>query len=74
MPKSYAVSVVLYITSPAIGDVDEDGDIEIGIATNEAVNNGSKSVSYLIDASTASVVEGWYATLVDWLARLFYYR
>ena len=39
------------------------------------VNNGSQSVSYLIDASTASVVEGWYLLpLVDWLARLFYYR
>ncbi len=51
------------ITSPAIGDVDGDGDIEIGIATNEAVNNGSESVSYLIDATTAAVVPGWPATV-----------
>ena len=51
------------ITSPAIGDVDNDGDIEIGIATNEAINNGSQSVSYLIDASTAEVVPSWPAAV-----------
>ncbi len=51
------------ITSPTIGDVDGDGDIEIGIATNEAVDNESKSVSYLFDAATAEVVEGWPAAV-----------
>ena len=51
------------ITSPAIGDVDADGDIEIGIATNEAVNNGSQSISYLVDAATAEVVPGWPAAV-----------
>ena len=51
------------ITSPTIGDVDGDGDIEIGIATNEAVDNESKSISYLFDATTAELVEGWPATV-----------
>lgn len=51
------------ITSPAIGDVDDDGDIEIGIATNEGVENETKSVSYLFDASTAELVDGWPAAV-----------
>ena len=38
--------------------MDGDGDIEIGIATNEAVDNESKSVSYLFDATTAELVDG----------------
>jgi hypothetical protein len=47
------------IASAAVGDVDGDGDIEIGFGTNEAPNDGRNCVSYLVDADTASVVEGW---------------
>ena len=57
------VSGVRTITSPAIGDVDNDGSIEIGIATNEAVDNGSKSVSYLLDAASGEVKSGWPAAV-----------
>lgn len=47
------------ITSPAVGDVDNDGDIEISFGTNEAVNNESDSVAYLIDALTGQSEPGW---------------
>lgn len=47
------------ITSPTIGDVDGDGDIEIGLGTNEAVHGGNDSVSYLYDAVTATLEPGW---------------
>lgn len=52
-------SGVRIIASPAVADVDGDGDFEIGIATNEAANNGNDSVSYLIDADTGTFVDGW---------------
>ena len=58
-PELCGVSGTRSINSPTIGDVDGDGDIEIGVATNEAINNGSQSVSYLIDANTAEFVSGW---------------
>lgn len=56
-------SGVRTITSAAIADVDGDGSIEIGIATNEAVDNGSKSVSYLLNAQTGEVLSGWPAAV-----------
>ena len=47
------------ISSVAIGDVDNDGDIDFGVATNEAVQNESKSISYIIDAETGEPLPGW---------------
>ncbi len=52
-------SGVRIIASPAVADVDGDGDFEIGIATNEAANNGNDSVSYLFDADTGTLLDGW---------------
>ena len=47
------------ITSPTVGDTDGDGAIEIGLGTNEAVNNGNKSISYLFDAVSGTLEDGW---------------
>ncbi|MSP56482.1 MAG: hypothetical protein EXR69_12905 [Myxococcales bacterium] len=58
-PDLCGVSGVRIIASPAVADVDGDGDFEIGIATNEAANGGNDSVSYLYDADTATLVDGW---------------
>jgi hypothetical protein len=46
------------IASPTIGDVDGDGDPDIGIGTNEAVDE-RYSVSHLIDARTGEGLPGW---------------
>lgn len=47
------------INSPTVGDVDNDGEVEIGIGTNEAVNGGNASISYLIDAVSGTMEDGW---------------
>lgn len=47
------------ITSPTLGDVDGDGAVEIGLGTNETVNNGNASISYLIDAVSGVTEDGW---------------
>jgi hypothetical protein len=47
------------IASPTVGDVDGDGDVEIAIGTNEAVNDGNASVSYLYDAVSGTLLDGW---------------
>ncbi len=53
------VSGTRIIASPTLGDVDGDGAVEIGIGTNEAVNNGNSSISYLFDALTGVMKDGW---------------
>ncbi len=47
------------IVSPLLADVDGDGAMEIGYGTNEALNDGRFSASYLIDAATAVSEPGW---------------
>jgi hypothetical protein len=47
------------ITSPTVGDVDNDGDVEIGLGTNETVDGGNSSISYLFDALTGASEDGW---------------
>ena len=57
------------ITSPAIGDVDGDGDIEIGIATNEQFL--MEAISVLFDRCIDGICRMAYRLpLVVWLARL----
>jgi hypothetical protein len=58
-PSLCGVSGSRIITSPAIGDVDLDGDPDIALGSNEAANNGSDSVAYLIDGLTGEPFEGW---------------
>jgi hypothetical protein len=47
------------ITSPTVGDVDGDGDLEIGLGGNETVKGGNASVTHLIDALTGESMPGW---------------
>ncbi len=47
------------ITSPTVGDFDGDGDIEIGLGTNEPVNDGQYVASYLFDATSGTHADGW---------------
>jgi MYXO-CTERM domain-containing protein len=47
------------IASALVADVDNDGEMEIGFGTNEAVLGGRFSASYLIDALTGEPEPGW---------------
>lgn len=58
-PSLCGVSGSRIITSPTIGDVDNDGDLDIAIGTNEAANNESDSVAHLLDAQTGEPLPGW---------------
>jgi hypothetical protein len=47
------------ISSPSVADLDGDGDFEIGLGSNEGVEDGRYSVSYLFDALTGEALPGW---------------
>jgi len=47
------------VDSPTVGDVDGDGDGDIAIGTNEAVDSGSEAVAYLYDGPSATLHDGW---------------
>ncbi len=47
------------INSVTVGDVDGDGDYELGLGTNETTSGGANSVSFLLDALTGEAVPGW---------------
>ncbi len=58
-PSLCGISGSRIITSPTIGDVDGDGDPDIGLGSNEAPQDGRYSVAYLLDARTAESLDGW---------------
>ena len=47
------------INGVAVGDVDNDGDIDFGVGSNEATKDGRNSISYLLDANTGTMLDGW---------------
>jgi Subtilase family/FG-GAP-like repeat len=47
------------ITGATVGDLDGDGDYEIGLGSNEGIEDGRYSVSYLIDALTGEALPDW---------------
>jgi hypothetical protein len=47
------------VASPAVGDVDGDGDPDIALGSNETVQDSRFSVSFLLDGRTGAALPGW---------------
>ena len=47
------------VCSPAVGDVDSDGDLDIALGSNETTDDARFSVSFLLDATTGQALPGW---------------
>jgi hypothetical protein len=51
------------INSPAVGDIDGDGDPDIVFGSNEAPNDGRLTVTHAYDARTGTPLQGWPITV-----------
>jgi hypothetical protein len=47
------------VCSPAIGDVDGDGDQDLALGSNETTDDSRFSVSFLLDATSGEPLPGW---------------
>ncbi len=47
------------VCSPAVGDADGDGDLDIALGSNESTEDARFSVSFLLDAGTGEPLSGW---------------
>ena len=47
------------ITSVSVGDIDNDGNLELGFGASEAINNDRESASFQYDAQTGTLKDGW---------------
>ncbi len=58
-PDNCGVLGAPIVCSPAVGDVDADGDLDVALGSNDTTDDARFSVSFLLDANTGEAFEGW---------------
>jgi len=58
-PDNCGVQGAPIVCSPAVGDVDADGDLDVALGSNETTHDARFSVTYLLDAVSGEVHDGW---------------
>ena len=58
-PENCGIQGRRIITSVSVGDIDNDGSLELGFGGSEAVNNDRESASFQFDALTGTLKDGW---------------
>ena len=58
-PENCGVRGNRIITSPSVGDIDGDGDLDLVFGGNETANNGNESVTFGIDGLSGDTLVGF---------------
>ncbi len=58
-PENCGVRGAPMVSSPAVGDVDGDGDLDIAVGSNETTDDSRFSVTFLVDATSGEQLPGW---------------